>query len=133
MQILLTLLSITISFFLACQCRYCAKKKGHNATLWFMAGALFGMLALLVILFLPARKEHKVLQAKAAPEPLFEALSSVQTEKFWYFLDEQKTQYGPMSFFALKAAWNKGTIQEKTFVWNEEMENWKQLKEVVRI
>jgi len=133
MQIWLSILSIIISFFLACQCGHCAKRKGRDATVWFMAGAFFGIFALLILLFLPARKLNKIVAAPIAPDTPFEALSTLHTEKFWYFLDEHKTQYGPMSFTALKSAWNKGTIREKTFVWNEEMENWKPLKEVVRL
>ncbi len=133
MQIWLTILSLVISFLLGCQCSHLAKRKGRDPTVWFMVGAFFGIFGLLVILFLPARKSIKLLTVPTVPEPPFEALSLLHAEKFWYFLDEKKTQYGPMSFSALKTAWNKGTIQEKTFVWNEEMDNWKPLKEVVRL
>ena len=125
-----SVISIIVSFLLGCQCRYLAQKKGRDQTIWFMAGAFFGIFALLVILFLPARiKVVTVLPA----EPPFEAISSLHAEKFWYFLDETKNQNGPMSFSALKSAWNKGTIRKKTFVWNEEMENWKHLEEVIKL
>ena len=125
-----SIISIVVSFLLGCQCRHLAMKKGRDQTVWFMAGVFFGIFALLIILFLPAR----VKVATTLPiEPSFEALSSLHAEKFWYFLDETKQQYGPMSFSALKAAWKEGTVRKKTFVWNEEMENWKPLEEVIKL
>lgn len=132
MQVWFSIISIVVSFLLGCQCRYLAQQKRRDPTVWFMAGAFFGIFALLIILFLPARNPIKMASAPAAVPP-FEAISSVHAEKFWYFLDEKKTQFGPMSFSALKTAWDKGTIREKTFVWNEEMENWKPLNEVVKL
>ncbi len=131
MQIWLTVFSIVLSFLLACQCSRYAKRKGRDSSVWFMAGAFFGLFALLLLLLLPAKKAP-VPVAPPAPKEPFLALSDHHVDKFWYFLDENKKQYGPMSFTALKSAWNTGSIQSKTFVWNEEMEEWKPLSEAVR-
>lgn len=130
MQIWLTVLSVILSFLLACQCGRYAKRKGRDPSVWFMAGAFFGLFALLLLLLLPQKRA--VAPVVALPQEPFLALSDHHIDKFWYFLDENQKQYGPMSFTALKAAWHKGSIQSKTFVWNEEMEEWKPLSEAVR-
>jgi predicted PurR-regulated permease PerM len=121
--------SFLISIFIAFACSHFAKKKGRNASLWFMSGAFFGIFALVVLLFLP-RLKRTVAQAPSVPVKLLRALIPTQTSKFWYYLDEEKKQFGPMSFEALSRAWQEGEVQAHTLLWNEDLENWKRLDEI---
>ncbi|MBS0605220.1 MAG: DUF4339 domain-containing protein [Verrucomicrobia bacterium] len=130
-----TFLSIALSLVLAWGCSHYAKRRGRNPMIWFAAGALFGIFALITLFILPVRKAA----AKQVPEgptvskaPTLALLSPMHAEKFWYFLDDQKKQFGPMSFDALTKARLEGTVGEQTFVWNEEMENWQRFKDVIQ-
>ncbi len=125
-------ITILSSFMLACACGNYAKSKGKNPTYWFVAGALFGLFALLALFFV-SRQRSSVKRVKVPPATPFEPRVPSQKEKFWYVLDEDKKQLGPMSFIALKGAWEKGSVKMATFVWNEEMEEWKPLQEVVQL
>lgn len=129
-----TLLSIALSLLLAWACAHCARGRGRNPTTWFIAGALFGIFALIALFIFPARaKPTPVSVQPAAPlPPVLSVSSPLYADKLWYYLDEKRQQCGPMSFDALSRAWNAGTVREQTFVWNEAMENWQHLKEVVQ-
>jgi predicted PurR-regulated permease PerM len=122
--------SFLISILIAFACSHFAKKKGRNSSLWFMSGAFFGVFALIVLLFLPKLKRTAAQQASSAPVKLLRALIPAQMSKFWYYLDEEKKQFGPMSFEALSRAWEEGEVQAHTLLWNEDLENWKRLDEV---
>lgn len=50
-------------------------------------------------------------------------------EAFWYYLDSDHTQQGPMSFDGLTRAFREGKIFPTTYVWNETLENWQHLKD----
>ena len=41
-------------------------------------------------------------------------------------------QQGPMSHDALTAAWREGKLNLSTYVWNEELPEWKPLEEFVK-
>jgi len=132
MQILLTLL---LSFLLGIGCSRLALKRGRHPTVWFAAGLLFGIFALIVLYLLPPPKRQKEAPEEViiAPSPQLPLHTPEHASRLWYFLDEQKAQLGPMSFEALSRAWHEGKVHEKTFVWNEEMDNWKRLQEVIKL
>lgn len=126
-----TFLIILCNFLWALGCGYYANKRGHNPTNWFVAGLLFGILALIVLFLLPARKKKEMVQS----EPILPILTILQPDhigKLWYFIDEEKKQLGPMSFDALGKAWQEGKVREKTYVWNEAMENWREFQDVIK-
>lgn len=101
--------------------------------IWFVTGGIFGILGLLALFILPSRKKTRVLEKPTVVlPPTFTLLSPLHADKFWYFLDKEKQQYGPMSFNALSKAKIEGTIGEQTYVWNEEMDNWKRFKDVIQ-
>jgi len=130
-----TFFSIVLSLIFAWGCSHHARLRGRNPTTWFFAGALFGLLAVIALFILKKRSSDPLpevvgkLATKGGPslEPLF----PTHADKYWYFLDTEKTQFGPMSFDGLSRAWHEGTVTETTFVWNEEMENWQHFKEVI--
>jgi hypothetical protein len=128
-------LSILLSVVLGLGCGYFARLRGRNPLTWFIAGVFFGIFAFIVLFILPARKFKEASHFENTySQKIFKLtiLSPSHEEKLWYFLDEAKTQIGPMSFDALSKAWNEGKIQKHTYVWNESMENWQQFQEVIQ-
>ena len=122
------MMSIAFSLLMAWTCGNYAKRLGRNPRTWFAAGALFGIFALIALFLFPRRKA--IAAQPVVKAPLLTAACPIQAEKLWYYLNDQKEQFGPMSFNALGKAWLEGSVREQTFVWNEEMENWQPLKEV---
>jgi hypothetical protein len=129
------LLSILLALTLGWGCSHLARQRGRNPMNWFIAGVLFGIFALILLFILPIRKRNEQANPAAAPVkklPKLTILAPAHEEKLWYFLDEEKTQFGPMSFDALSRAWNEGKVRDSTFVWNESMEDWQRFQEVIR-
>ena len=54
-------------------------------------------------------------------------------DKLWYYLDPAHEKIGPMSFQALNQEWKQGKITPTTYVWHEELPDWKPLQEFIRI
>jgi hypothetical protein len=128
------LFSILLSLILGWGCSHLAKHRNRSPGRWFVAGLFFGILALIILFILPIRRRNEVFDSEKSPSqkvPKLTALSQSHQEKLWYFLDEKKTQIGPMSFDALSKAWKEGKVQEHTYVWNEAMDNWQQFQEVI--
>ncbi len=130
-----TFLSILLSLILGWGCSHLAKQRGRSPLNWFIAGLFFGIFALIVLFILPIRRRSEASHPELLPSqktPKLALLSPSHEEKLWYFLDEQKSQIGPMSFDALSKAWIEGKIRENTYVWNESMDNWQQFQEVIK-
>jgi hypothetical protein len=128
-------LSILLSLTLGWGCCHLAKQRGRSPLNWFIAGLFFGIFALIVLFILPIRQRREAFHPDALSYqkiPKLALLSPSHEEKLWYFLDEEKTQIGPMSFDALSKAWNEGKIRENTYVWNESMDNWQKFQEVIK-
>jgi len=101
---------------------YMARSRGKNPYLWFVLGMLFGVFGILFLLFGP--KAHKTSQDPNTIDitPQFDPKHK---EHLWYYLDSENHQHGPMSLDALVGALRQGKVSDKTFVWNESLENWK--------
>lgn len=113
-------------------CAHFAKRRGRNSLYWFISGACFGLFALATLFLLPSRKKNFTTTVKPKSVlPLLQAMEQSQTSKLWYYLDLEGKQCGPISFDGLTHAWNSGKVHVQSFVWNEELENWKRLEEVV--
>ena len=129
-------LSILLSLLLAWSCSYHAKRRGRNPNIWFAAGALFGLFALVWLFILPVKKTAR---AAAPAQPIASSLPPLlpialeHNEKLWYFLDEEKKQFGPMSLNALGQAWQEGKVKQETYVWNEMMQDWERFRAVIKI
>ena|SRR5690242_6877035 len=126
------MLTIITNLLLAWVCAYYAMRRGYNPIIGFIAGIFFGVLALITLFILPNRKSQSQTPS-ASKVSSIQATCPIQAQKLWYYLNDKKEQFGPMSFNALSRAWVDGAIQEKTYVWNEEMENWQPLKEVASL
>lgn len=134
-----TLISIALSILIAWFCGYHARRRGRNPTIWFVAGAIFGIFALITLFIFPVRKAQDKRENMDMPIdptipkiPTLMPIFPLHKEKLWYYLDEQKKQFGPMSFDRLNKVWSDGAIREHTFVWNEAMENWQPFKDVIQ-
>lgn len=109
---------------------YLALRKGRNPYTWFTAGFVFGLLGVLALFILPQsqRKIFQLGEAKSSPRPFIDGPS----DRFWYYLDENRTSQGPMSHNALTQAWQNGSVASNTFVWHEELSAWKPLQELIK-
>ncbi len=105
---------------------YIANKKEKNIYRWFLYGALFGFAAIALILFLKPPKK---------PNPsLASTLSNMKPTKtdnyFWYYLDKNNIQKGPVSHTKIKEFVKNGTLLASNLVWNETMDSWKKISDI---
>ena len=120
---------------------YYANTKGRNPILWFILGLLLGIFAPLILLFLPKAKQKTdgyptmtvskpdaSLKDDAQPPPLPDEFQQ-QTEenKLWYYLDKDHQQIGPVSIYAMRELWNRGTLDLNQYVWTEGMDKWEKV------
>jgi hypothetical protein len=112
---------------------YLAKMRGKNPYLWFFLGMLFGVFGLLFLFFAPKPRSAPSREKRGSDDPKTIDISPpydpTYNEKFWYYLDGQNQQFGPMSFDALYRLLGEEKVSKKTFVWNESLESWKSLEE----
>lgn len=112
---------------------YFAKMRGKNPYLWFFLGMLFGIFGLLYLIFAPKVQAARTSQRAEAPEEKAKTIDITppydpkHNEKFWYYLDPENKQYGPMSFDALYRLYKDAKISQQTYVWNESLEEWEPL------
>lgn len=123
-------LSLFIGILFATHCYQRAKERGRNPIAWSIAGMFFPIFALLFLYLLPPRSSTMP-QRTRPPEPTIYPKEDAQVHKFWYYLNEENAQFGPMSFDAIKRAWKAGKVTSCTLVWNEDFSEWKRLEAVV--
>ncbi|MES2272677.1 MAG: DUF4339 domain-containing protein [Chlamydiota bacterium] len=109
---------------------YLAYRRGKNPYLWFFIGFLFGIFGIMAIFFAPSKKKIPTLPPELKDEPILTI--SGPKDKFWYYLDSAHQKQGPMSYNALTFQWKEGKVDLSTFVWNEELVDWKPLQELVK-
>ena len=107
---------------------FLAYKRQKNPYLWFAIGFFFGIFGIMAIFFAPRSIRKKESPVPAAPLPIIHG----PTDKLWYYLDTAQAQQGPMSHHALTTAWREGKIDLSTYLWNEELTEWKPLGEFVK-
>lgn len=123
---------ISPMFLAVCGCMgllsaYIAARRGKDPYFWFFIGAIFGLLGTLTLFFLsPAKKKPK------KPALIIESFIEGPAQKFWYYLDPSHQKIGPMSLAALTKAWKNGTISQTTFIWHEELSDWKPLEQCIQ-
>ncbi len=99
---------------------YMAKTRGKNPYLWFFLGVFFGIFGILFLFFGPkAKKANGPATIDITPQ-----FDPAHSEKLWYYLAPSNEQNGPMSFEALVKALREGKVSDKSYVWNETLENW---------
>jgi hypothetical protein len=107
---------------------YLASKRHRNPYTWFVVGFLFGLLGIFAIC-IAGNKKKLLIIPPAAPNFKIHGPS----DKFWYYLDPAHQQKGPMSLDGLTTAWKNGTVSPETYVWHEEMTEWKPLKDTLKV
>ena len=105
---------------------YMAHRSGKNGIKWFLVGALLGYL-LLPIFFFPFSKKKRA--RRQAQKKIY--MLTGPANKFWYYLDGTQTQMGPMSYSAIMNAWKAGKITPATYIWHEELPEWKPLQDLI--
>lgn len=125
-------LSLLLSIFLGMACSRLARHRGRHPTHWFIGGIFFGIFALILLFLLPARKQKPAAPTQPA-RPKLNLLFPEHDGKLWYFLDEQKAQFGPMSLDALSRSFGEGKVNKTSYVWNEAMDNWQEFDAVIQL
>ncbi len=120
---------VLFSFLAAFTSAYFAHKRGRNPYLWFFLGGVFGIFGLMAIFFAPRNRPKPLPPIKLEPQPYLVG----PVDKFWYHLDPSHQQQGPMSYQAITKAWKEGKIKPSTYIWHEELVDWKPLEEIVKI
>lgn len=119
MQLFLT---VTFWFLMGGVCAHYAKARGRSSRHWFFIGMLFGIFGLIALFILPK------LAKTAEPKPV-EPTPAIP-QKLWYYLDAEHKPCGPISTQAFESAKLDGKITSETFVWNEELPDWKPLSDL---
>lgn len=129
MNIPITSLTFLLAFLTGCMGAWFAHRRKKNIYLWFTIGFFFGILGAFLIFFIPQKKKKPAALQK--PEPLPPSILG-PSDKFWYYLTTEHEQVGPMSHAALTSAFRQGKISPTTFVWNEELPDWKPLEDMIQ-
>lgn len=107
-----------------------AYKKNRDTQTWFILGLFFGIIALAIIYFLKPLKIIRNIQKKSN-QSLANHFSILKTDNnYWYYLDNEKNQIGPMSLKKLYDIYLKEKISNYTYVWNDSMDTWKKLIDI---
>ncbi len=128
MNLSISPLMIAIAFLIGIISAYLSWKRGKNPYLWFTIGFMFGLVGVFAVFFLG---KNKTPTKELPKEPVFTIQGP--TNKFWYYLDPSHQQKGPLSKDALTAAWKEGKVDLSTFIWHEELSEWKPFKEILKL
>jgi MFS family permease len=101
-----------------------AKRRGRNSRAWFYIGLLLGVIGVVLLFLLPKIDKPPVRQKPLPPK------KSEAWLKMWYYLDPAHTQQGPLEFPDLIKKWKEKGISEKSYIWGEGMQEWRQLHEL---
>lgn len=130
MHIVNTKLLVLIYLALGLVNGYYAKKLNKNPYLWFSLGVLFGIWSLITLFFLNYKsnmEKRKNIQKHLLNEIIKKQI--LTDSKLWYYLNSENKEIGPISSTKLNTLYNSGTISKITYIWNEELEDWKFLKD----
>lgn len=128
-------LSIVLWILLGWVTSYFAQQRGRDPMVWFLVGMFLGILGLLLLFILPVVEEPGSSSSSHDPEegamimeePAALPFPPFRTDLDWYYIDQNHQQFGPVSFDLLKKSWDAGSSTVKTYVWNEEMSDWKKI------
>jgi fucose 4-O-acetylase-like acetyltransferase len=111
-------------------CSKIARKKNRNYQTWFLLGMFFGLIALLILYFLKPLKIFKSNLKKASLSALDHFSILQEDNNYWYYLDQENKNAGPMSLKMLYNNYLKEIISNNTYVWNDTMDGWKKLQDI---
>lgn len=129
MNFSVTPLTFIIALLMGALSSYIANRREKNPYFWFAIGFLFGLIGLITIFFIPKKKkkgEFPIVVVPSRPKILG------PSDKFWYYLDPLHNRLGPISLDALSTELFQGKISPETFVWHEDLPDWKPLQEFLQ-
>lgn len=127
-----------------------AERRGRSGPLWFCLGVLGGIFAVIALLLLKPVKKEGESEEEEEEQSLFSFGMDRQEKKNepgnakislswdpalydWYYLNSEKKQEGPISFQTVSDLWNEGKISLDTYVWYEELSEWKHLHQLTEL
>lgn len=119
-----------------CLSAFFARRRGRNPVAWFLIGAFIGLIGLIILFFLPQLEKKPAVSFSALapqkPAPLEIALEApaISAIADWYFIDSDKKTIGPISQDLLEDKWKSGAINANTYVWNDQMSDWKKIQDM---
>lgn len=126
-------------------CSRIARQRNRHSGGWFVIGFILGVFGIILLFILPKKKPKVLSYAEpisAAPPKgednlatqssfsLNPPINDPEMSKYWYYLDEDKQQKGPISFDALHRRYQSNDIADTTYVWSEDMDDWKRINEL---
>lgn len=121
MKDLISPASIVMSTLMGLISGYIAYRQKKSPYIWFFVGFCLGFLGLCFLMLL---KPKKVIR-KEKTIPVLQGPS----DKLWFYLDPTHQQVGPISYGAIAKAFTQGIISQNTYIWHEDLTEWKTLKE----
>lgn len=120
------LIRICVTFLIGVITAVFAKRSKKNPYIWFFSGLIFGVAGLITLFFLNIYEAKKAKKTKK----ILKRPYVIEDSKFWYYLDDHKKRFGPISLNKLKNLWEENKIFSNTYVWNDNLTEWKILKEL---
>ncbi len=118
-----------VTCFIACLWTYIgyriAIQQNRNPYLWAIAALLLGLLAILILYMLPKRARQASIQPAIPPV----AIHEIELPGPWYFLNDNRETRGPYSPQEFRKAFKEGAFHTKSYVWNEDFDDWKKVEE----
>lgn len=129
-----TVLTFIFWFLTGTACAYFAYQRGRDPYFWFAVGLLFGLLGLIVLVFLPqinsGENLEKELSNNSTGNSQIVKHANDYMIKDWFYIDKSGQQFGPVRFEVLKEMWKDKKIDASSFVWSEGMSEWKKIEEI---
>ena len=121
------LLTLVSGLFTGLVAGYIANRRKKNIYLWFGIGFFFGLLGLFALFFIRQKRKPSPLKEEIILPPDLKG----PKDKLWYYVDKTRKAEGPFSHSYLNSLWKEGKIDQATYVWNEEMKDWAELKSLL--
>lgn len=143
----MTILTMILWVLMGTATAYLANQRGRDPYIWFAIGMFLGILAMLLVVILPPAKSEEESEADQRNKEIIERRErqveeqekiesapdlepqSIETKE-WFYLDKERKQQGPFSFYVINELWEGGTLNTHTLVWTEGMPEWKKIQEI---
>lgn len=109
---------------------YLANVRGKNPFHWFFLGMFFGIFGLFFLFFSPKPKKAEEPELASVTIDITPTVNPAYQDKIWYVLNPANERQGPMSYHGLMSLWKEGSVNGETLVWNENLDDWKPLKDL---
>jgi hypothetical protein len=137
------LLSFILLLIIATLTAIYAQRIGRNPLAWFILALLFSFLAPIVLFLLPSIKDiqkteetdvKKTLSPASVPseaeKEYQEQTALLKEDNLWYYLDNHRKQFGPISLIGIRELWDRGQISLSTYFWSQGMKEWERLEKL---